>query len=122
MAGLVDFLSLLATLAVFGGVIYGVIFVMKTVNEGVASTKESLKAKGLHVTSSGVSVKTDKRFDRADYVDATQRGIMNAMNASSFRKGAAAMPNAPAMDRTASSSSIKSTKSFGSDSGSKRRH
>ncbi|KAF5319393.1 hypothetical protein D9619_008527 [Psilocybe cf. subviscida] len=121
MAGLTDFLSLLATLAVFGGLIYGVIFVVKTVNEGVASTKESLKAKGLHVTSSGMSVKTDKRFDREDYVDATQRGIMNAMNAASFRKGGAAMPNAPAMDRTASSASMKSNKS-GSDSGSKRRH
>ena len=33
----------------------------------------SLKAKGLDISHTGVSVKTQKRFDRQDYVDATQR-------------------------------------------------
>jgi len=112
MANLFDFVSLLVTLAILGGVVYGVMSMVKTVNEGVASTKESLKAKGLHVTSSGVSVKTDKRFDREEYMDATQRGIINAMGASSFRKGGASLPGAPAMART---SSNLSTKSSGSD-------
>lgn len=33
----------------------------------------SLKSKGLVVNEHGMSVKTSKRFDRDDYVDATQR-------------------------------------------------
>ena len=37
------------------------------------SFTSSLKAKGLDISHTGVSVKTQKRFDRQDYVDATQR-------------------------------------------------
>lgn len=44
----------------------------------------SLKKKGLHITDSGVSVKTDKRFDREDYIDATQRSFIKTMSAASF--------------------------------------
>lgn len=43
-----------------------------------------LGKKGLHITPSGLSVKTDKRFDREDYIDATQRGIIKTMGAASF--------------------------------------
>lgn len=34
-----------------------------------------MKAKGVHITDKGLSVKTSKRFDREDYVDATQRCV-----------------------------------------------
>lgn len=44
----------------------------------------SLKDKGLHISDRGVSVKTTSRFNREDYVDATQRGFIKAMGASSF--------------------------------------
>ncbi|KAF8869791.1 hypothetical protein BD779DRAFT_1583718 [Infundibulicybe gibba] len=59
---------------------------MKQISEGVKSTKESLKARGLDISDKGVSVKTSKRFDRADYVDATQRGFVKAMESASFGK------------------------------------
>jgi len=59
---------------------------VRSVSQGVESAKEGLKTKGVHITDKGVSVKTSKRFDREDYVDATQRGIVKAMGASSFGK------------------------------------
>jgi hypothetical protein len=36
----------------------------------------SLKSRGLDISKEGVSVKTFRRFDREDYVDATQRSIL----------------------------------------------
>ncbi|PIL32437.1 hypothetical protein GSI_05139 [Ganoderma sinense ZZ0214-1] len=42
-----------------------------------------LKKQGVDVSRHGVSVKTDKRFDREQYLDATQRGFIKAFNASS---------------------------------------
>ncbi|KAJ7122931.1 hypothetical protein C8R44DRAFT_784953 [Mycena epipterygia] len=89
MANWLDLISLLATVAVFGGIVYAVLVVVRSVSQGVESAKEGLKTKGLHITDKGVSVKTSKRFDREDYVDATQRGFVKAVNASSFRKGGA---------------------------------
>ena len=35
----------------------------------------SLKTKGLDISDKGVSIKTQKRFDRENYVDATQRCV-----------------------------------------------
>lgn len=35
----------------------------------------SLKTRGLTISDKGVSIKTSKRFDREDYVDATQRYV-----------------------------------------------
>ena len=34
-----------------------------------------LKSKGVDVSRHGLSVKTDKRFDREQYLDATQRSV-----------------------------------------------
>jgi len=84
MAGLFDFLSLLVTATIFVGIVVGVVYAVQQIQLAVNNTKESLKKKGLVITESGVSVKTDKRFDREDYVDATQRGFMKAMGAASF--------------------------------------
>ncbi|KAF8814584.1 hypothetical protein BYT27DRAFT_7156730 [Phlegmacium glaucopus] len=86
MAGWIDFLSLTATIGVIGGIIYGVIYVIHVIEDGWASTKQALKTKGLDVSKKGVSVKTSRRFDREDYLDATHRGIVRAVGASSFRK------------------------------------
>ncbi|PPQ91269.1 hypothetical protein CVT25_006212 [Psilocybe cyanescens] len=113
MAGWVDFLSLIATVAVFGGIVYGIIFVVQSINDGLTSTKASLKSRGLDVSASGVSVKTSKRFGREDYVDATQRGIVKAMGASSFRRNdsssTASATAPPQIQRTDSAASIRST-------------
>jgi len=85
----------------------------------------SLKTKGLDISAKGVSIKTQKRFDREHYVDATQRcvriyvcllgfslvsylrGFVRAMGASSFGKADAAPspgPSSAGMYRQASSS------------------
>jgi len=86
MAGILDFLSLLLTAAVCVGVVVGIIFVVQQVQGAVAQTKESLKKKGLNITDTGVSVKTDKHLDREDYLDATQRNMVKAFQNSSFSK------------------------------------
>jgi hypothetical protein len=95
-----------------------------------------LKTKGVHITDKGVAVKTSRRFDREDYVDATQRcavsrslfavcalanaaidrGIVKAVGASSFGKRSDSdvhLSPAPALASTPSSSSVTSTSSGG---------
>jgi len=79
-----DILAFAATLGFIGAAVYGVLFVIRQINQGVTSTKEALKERGLHISDHGVKVKTSKRFDREDYVDATQRGIIKAMGAASY--------------------------------------
>jgi len=76
--------SLLTTTFFFVGSIFGVYYIVKQVSSGVQHTKESLENKGISITAEGVSVKTQKRFDRDDYVDATQRGVIKALGAASF--------------------------------------
>ncbi|KAJ7087302.1 hypothetical protein B0H15DRAFT_307151 [Mycena belliarum] len=103
MADWLDLFSLVATLAVFGAIIYAILSVLGSISQGVESAKEGLKTKGVHMTDKGVSVKTSRRFDREDYVDATQRGLLKAVNASSFRKGGA---SPEPLSRTSSAASI----------------
>ncbi|KAG6849428.1 hypothetical protein H0H93_008576, partial [Arthromyces matolae] len=96
-------LHALQTLSIIGGVIYAILFVSKKISESMTTTKEkyvilfppipltngvdfSLKNKGYTISREGVSVKTSKRFDRSDYVDATQRGFVKAYGAASFGK------------------------------------
>ncbi|KAE9401231.1 hypothetical protein BT96DRAFT_918970 [Gymnopus androsaceus JB14] len=49
------------TIAVFGGIIYGILYVMGSVSEGVKSTKDNLS-----------------------YISLSRRGLIRAMEASSF--------------------------------------
>ncbi|KIM63310.1 hypothetical protein SCLCIDRAFT_56973, partial [Scleroderma citrinum Foug A] len=66
------------------GTVLAVIYVVRQISASMQSTKESLKTRGISISKEGVSVKTDKRFDREHYLDATQRGIIKAVGASSF--------------------------------------
>ncbi|KAL0574005.1 hypothetical protein V5O48_007949 [Marasmius crinis-equi] len=127
MAGLLDVVSFITTAAFFGGVIYGVLYLVRSVNSGIENTKAQLKERGYDVSSGGVKVKTSKRFDREDYVDATQRGFVKAMEASSFRKGGSntsspvvnhiqrtpslGVESSPKLQRAPSSNSVSSDKS-----------
>jgi len=124
MANWLDVISLLVTVAVFGGIIYVVLLVVRSVSQGVESAKEGLKTKGLHITDKGVAVKTSKRFDREDYVDATQRGIVRAVGAASFGKGGTADPgyssDAHLSPSSPSLKSASSTSSLGSTNGEKK--
>ncbi|KAF9231389.1 hypothetical protein BU15DRAFT_56189, partial [Melanogaster broomeanus] len=61
------------TTLIFVGTMLGVVYVVKQVSSGVKSGKESRESKGICISDKGVSVETQKRFDREDYVDATQR-------------------------------------------------
>jgi len=95
------------TLTIVGGFISVIIFASKRVTEGIKSTQEScvvhfffllllpkakclpffshrLRAQGLHISEKGISIKTNKRFDRDDYVDATQRSV--ALSNSVYRE------------------------------------
>ncbi|KAI0808299.1 hypothetical protein C8Q74DRAFT_1363695 [Fomes fomentarius] len=83
MAHWFDYLSLFLTLSIFAAIAYVYLNAKKAWSGAVASTKDSLKSKGMDLSSSGLSVKTDKRFDREQYLDATQRGFIKAFNASS---------------------------------------
>ncbi|KAF8059903.1 hypothetical protein FPV67DRAFT_1632907 [Lyophyllum atratum] len=113
MASWIDIFALIATLSVVGGVIYGVIYVSNQISKGVASTKENLKSKGLTISQKGVSVKTSKRFDRADYVDATQRGFVKALGASTYGSSdnVSTVQSPGKMNRQESSTSVKSSTS-----------
>ncbi|KAI0364878.1 hypothetical protein BV20DRAFT_1039197 [Pilatotrama ljubarskyi] len=77
-----DYLSLVVTLSIISALVYGGFVAMKAISRAVQSTKDSLKTKGVDVSKNGVSVKTNKRYDREDYLDATQRGFIKAMKAS----------------------------------------
>ncbi|KAJ4469307.1 hypothetical protein J3R30DRAFT_3409782 [Lentinula aciculospora] len=126
MAELGDFLALIATIVIFAGIVYAVYTVVGSVSEGVKSTKDKLKEKGYEISDKGMSVKTSKRMNREDYVDATQRGLIRAMGASSFGtnsngtvqspastspSAASASLSAPTLKHRSSSSSINSTSS-----------
>ncbi|KAF9220632.1 hypothetical protein BS17DRAFT_882302 [Gyrodon lividus] len=84
MASWIDLFSLLTTTLFFVGTIIGIIYIVKQISSGIQSTKQSLENKGISISDKGVSVKTQKRFDRDDYVDATQRGFVKALGAASF--------------------------------------
>jgi len=84
MSTWLDVVAFVVTFSVIGAAIWGITIASKQIKESVQSTKETLKSKGLDISGEGISVKTSRRFDRGDYVDATQRGFIKAMSASSF--------------------------------------
>jgi len=84
MANWLDLISLVIMLAVTVGVVYAISVGTKQVSEAFNNTKETLKNKGLNISDKGVSVKTTSRFNREDYVDATQRAFIKTMGAASF--------------------------------------
>ncbi|KAF8597400.1 hypothetical protein BDV93DRAFT_610413 [Ceratobasidium sp. AG-I] len=84
MANWLDLLGFLTFLGIFGGVIYAAIALNKQFSGAVESTKDGLKKRGLDITETGVSVKTDKRLDRSDYLAATQRNLVGALKGATY--------------------------------------
>lgn len=84
MASWIDVLSFLTVTSLFVGTIFGVVFVTKRLSAAAQHTKESLQHKGISISDKGMSIKTSKRFDRENYVDATQRGVIKVLDASNF--------------------------------------
>ncbi|KAG1772040.1 hypothetical protein EDD22DRAFT_795389 [Suillus occidentalis] len=87
MASWIDVLSFLTITSLFVGTIFGVVYIAKCISAAAQNTKESLQTKGISISDKGVSIKTSKRFDRENYVDATQRGVIKALDASNFHPG-----------------------------------
>ncbi|OJA18961.1 hypothetical protein AZE42_06041 [Rhizopogon vesiculosus] len=85
MASWIDIFSFLTITLLFGGSVFGVVLIAQRISAAAQNTKEALQNKGISISDKGVSVKTSKRFDREHYVDATQRGIIKAVGASTFR-------------------------------------
>ncbi|KAL9708768.1 hypothetical protein Ac2012v2_007922 [Leucoagaricus gongylophorus] len=109
MASWIDILSLLVTIGVLGGTAWGIVYAVKQVTESFQMTKQKcvqsvladdrcfrtliyhfslyrMKDKGYELSGKGVSIKTSKRFDRQDYIDATQRNMIKTMTATSFNR------------------------------------
>lgn len=84
MANWVDFLVVGIILSILIGVGFAALTLTGKVQDAVKTTKASLGDKGVNISASGISVKTDKRLDREAYLDATQRSMVNAVKAASF--------------------------------------
>ncbi|KAM5541516.1 hypothetical protein V8D89_004706 [Ganoderma adspersum] len=78
-----DYFVLVVTLCIVGGLIFAYVVAKEALPGAFETAKDSLKKQGVDVSRHGLSVKTDKRFDREQYLDATQRGFIKAFNASS---------------------------------------
>ncbi|KWU44133.1 hypothetical protein RHOSPDRAFT_34357 [Rhodotorula sp. JG-1b] len=78
-------IRLVLTLAILGGLAYVARLLMKAINEGVDSAKGTLQQKGVNVSSSGASIRTQQRAVTQEQVgDKLQRGLMKGWKASTF--------------------------------------
>lgn len=87
MHTLIDLCSLLLTTAFVVGTVLVIALLMHKCGAAIDATKSSLEKRGWKVSSSGMSVPPGKRallLDRERYLDATQRGLSKAANASTF--------------------------------------
>ncbi|KAN0101256.1 hypothetical protein V8E55_001240 [Tylopilus felleus] len=81
MASWIDVFSLVLTTLFFVGAILGVLYAAHAISTSIRSTKASLEARGITLSREGVSLKTQKRFDRDAYLDVTQRGLIKVLGA-----------------------------------------
>ncbi|CAE7180725.1 unnamed protein product [Rhizoctonia solani] len=84
MSNWFDIVSLVLFLGVFSGVIYGAMVFSKQLSGAVESTKDGLKKRGLDITENGMSVKTEGRLERDDYIGDVGRNLVDALKATSF--------------------------------------
>ncbi|KAH7325190.1 hypothetical protein B0J17DRAFT_682545 [Rhizoctonia solani] len=84
MSNWFDIVSLVLFLGLFSGVVYGAMVLSKQFSGAVESTKDGLKKRGLSITENGMSVKTEGRLDRDDYIGGTGRNLVDALKATSF--------------------------------------
>jgi len=125
MSNWLDIISFVACLALFIGVVTGAIYVAKAVSNAIDETKKSLSGRGVNVNASGISVKTDKHMTREDYLDATQRSFVKAIQTSttSVTDGGGVTKENPTQDyspsikRSSTSGSNRSTDSTKKKSG-----
>jgi len=87
MTSWIDYLSLALVLALIAGLGFVAIALTQKFNDGVQATRDSLRKRGLDITTQGVSVKTNQTYDQERYLDQTQKGFVNVVTASSFGTG-----------------------------------
>ncbi|KAL4244626.1 hypothetical protein ABKN59_009185 [Abortiporus biennis] len=121
MSRLIDYFSLIVTLSIFAIVIYAAVIIVNKISSAAQSTKASLKEKGYDVTGDGVQIKKKIRIaDREEYIDATQRGFVKVLGASTVggrsTVGSQSQPGAP----SSNNSKVVFSPSTGASSG--RRH
>jgi len=127
MASWFDYIALFVTVVLFAGFVYGMVAITSSISSGINNAKTQLKERGIHVSDKGVSVKTASRFNREDYIDATQRGFIKGMSAASFGTADNLEAKTPVLNRTTSSqsngSAISASASGDSmDNGEKKKH
>ncbi|KAG1782149.1 hypothetical protein EV702DRAFT_509414 [Suillus placidus] len=108
MASWIDVLSFLTVTSLFVGTILGVVFTTKRLSAAAQHTKESLQHKGISISDKGMSIKTSKRFDRENYVDATQRGVIKVLDASNFHPSTRSISDSQHDIKSKSSSNLLS--------------
>ncbi|KAF8264404.1 hypothetical protein EI94DRAFT_1805888 [Lactarius quietus] len=83
---LIDLFSFILTTTLVIGSVLAIAIIVRKCSAAVDSTKSSLEKRGWKVSSHGMSVPVGKRsvVDREHYLDATQRGLSKAANASTF--------------------------------------
>ncbi|EPQ31455.1 uncharacterized protein PFL1_00790 [Pseudozyma flocculosa PF-1] len=78
MASTADYIFLVVVLAIVAGLVYA----LKPGQEGGRSFKDSqeaLKKRGINLSSSGLSVKSDRRaMSQQEYIDKTQKSFANS--------------------------------------------
>jgi len=86
MATLLDVFSLLFTTVVVVSVVCGIALLVRKCSAAIDATKASLEKRGLTVSREGAVVQPagKRRMDHERYLDVTQRGIVKAVQASSF--------------------------------------
>jgi len=84
MINWIDFIFAGIIITILIGIAFAVVTITGKIQDTVKSTKASLNDKGVNLTASGISVRTDKQMDREAYLDATQRGAINVIKAASF--------------------------------------
>ncbi|TNY20841.1 hypothetical protein DMC30DRAFT_416578 [Rhodotorula diobovata] len=78
-------LKLVVTLVILAALGYAAKLALAAINESINSAKSAMEKKGVQVSSSGASVKTNKRaLTQEETEDRIQRGIMKGWKASSF--------------------------------------
>ncbi|KAN0082638.1 hypothetical protein V8E55_008433 [Tylopilus felleus] len=83
MALWIDIISLVLTTLFFVGAILGVLYAVHAVSTSIRFTKASLEARGITLSRDGFSLKTQRRFDRDAYLDAT-RGLVKVLGAATI--------------------------------------
>ncbi|KAF8308566.1 hypothetical protein DL93DRAFT_2086766 [Clavulina sp. PMI_390] len=112
-----SYLQLVVVIAVVCGFMVATLYIVKAISDTIQNTKENLKAKGYTITDNGVAIKTNKRLDREDYIDATQRGFIKTMGASSFVNAAAEQKKAKEAARQQEKEAEKAAKAQQGKSG-----